>query len=367
MLDLDVTLHRQEFIIEARILAAEGITVLFGPSGAGKSLTLQCVAGLIRPDEGRIVVGERVLFDSHTGVNLPPQQRQVGYVPQDYALFPHLTVAKNVAFGVSRQPRPQIEQAVGDLLTLVGLADLATRRPSELSGGQQQRVALARALIRRPKVLLLDEPFAALDAAVRAQLRQLVRDLQRRFELTILFVTHDLSEASFVADQIAVFDRGRVLQVGSPTEVLMRPSDLRVARAVGVKNILTGRVIERSAERLVVQVGGAAFVTLPYPFETGAAVHLCIRPERVLFERKDRPAIPRDNQLCAQIVGEMSDGLNCTVFLKTLTRLNPSNGSGDLQVDLPVYVYERLELSRERTWHVSIPPGAIHVIRANAE
>jgi ABC-type sulfate/molybdate transport systems ATPase subunit len=112
---------------------------------------LQCVAGLIRPDEGRIVVGERVLFDSHTGVNLPPQQRQVGYVPQDYALFPHLTVAKNVAFGLSKQPRPQIEQGVGDLLTLVGLADLATRRPSELSGGQQQRVALARALIRRPK------------------------------------------------------------------------------------------------------------------------------------------------------------------------------------------------------------------------
>ncbi|MGD8626551.1 MAG: ATP-binding cassette domain-containing protein, partial [Anaerolineae bacterium] len=197
MLLVDVRLRLAEFDIRARIEAERGITVLFGPSGSGKSLTLQCVAGLIRPDAGRIVVGERVVFDSESGVALPPQQRRVGYVPQDYALFPHMTVAGNVGFGLDGWPRGKARQAVEEMLALMGLGEMATRPPGELSGGQQQRIALARALVRQPQALLLDEPFAALDAPIRAQLRRLVRDLQRRFRLPTLFVTHDLSEASF--------------------------------------------------------------------------------------------------------------------------------------------------------------------------
>jgi molybdate transport system ATP-binding protein len=364
MFEIDLSLQLPEFTIQARIEATGGITVLFGPSGSGKSLTLQCVAGLVRPDEGRIVIGNRVLFDSCVGVNLSAQHRNVGYVPQDFPLFPHLTVAGNVAFGLDGWPRQQAQPAVEEMLDLMGLNGLAMRRPDELSGGQQQRVALARALVRHPEVLLLDEPFAALDAPVRAQLRQQVHELQRRFGLPTLFVTHDLSEASFVADQIAVFERGRVRQVGPPNEVLMRPADLQVARAVGVKNILSGRVIDRTDENLAVQVGGAVFITPLYPFEIGRAVYLCVRPERVLFQRKDRPPGERANRLWGQIVGEVSDGLNCTLFLKTKTPLNSDNAITDLQIDLPVYVYERLDLSQDRTWHVSIPPGAIHVVPA---
>jgi ABC-type Fe3+/spermidine/putrescine transport system ATPase subunit len=227
-------------------------------------------------------------------------------------------------------------------------------------------VALARALVRRPEVLLLDEPFAALDASVRTQLRQQVRELQRQFGLPTLFVTHDLSEASFIADQLAIFDRGRIRQIDSPNEVLMRPADLHVARAVGVKNILSGEVIGHRDEFLATKVGDMVFMTPPYPFAIGASVHLCVRPERVLFQRKDRPVEPRFNQLHGQIVGEMSDGLNCTLFLKTDTPLNPGENS-DLQIDLPVYVYERLDLSHDRSWHVSIPPGAIHVIPATTD
>jgi molybdate transport system ATP-binding protein len=362
MLEIDVTLRLTDFTIEARIEATQGITVLFGPSGSGKSLTLQCVAGLVRPDEGRIVLDGQVLFDSRAGINLPPQQRRVGYVPQDYALFPHLTVAGNIAFGLAGWSRQQTREAVERMLVLMELGGMAMRRPDELSGGQQQRVALARALIRRPDALLLDEPFAALDAPVRVQLRQEVRDLQRRFDLPTLFITHDLSEASFIADQIAVFDRGRVRQVGSPNDVLMRPADLQVARAVGVKNVLAGQVIERTAEGLVVRVGGAVLQTPLYPFEVGKAVYLCIRPERVLFQRKDLPPRPRANQLSGQVVGEMSDGLNCTLFFRSEPALTPVNGTSDLQIDLPVYVYERLGLARERAWDVSIPPGSIHVI-----
>jgi len=367
MLELDLTLRLPEFAIEVRIEAAGGITVLFGPSGAGKSLTLQCVAGLVRPDKGRIVIGDRVLFDARAGVDLPPQRRRVGYVPQDYGLFPHLTLVQNIAFGLDGWSRHQVRQAVDDVLDLLGLRGLEKRRPGGLSGGQQQRVALARAIIRRPEVLLLDEPFAALDAPVRAELRQQVRDLQRRFGMPTLFVTHDLSEASFVADQIAVFDRGRIRQLGPPNEVLMRPADLQVARAVGVKNVLAGRVIDRSEDCLTVQIGGALLQTPPYSFEIGADVYLCVRPERVLFQRKDRPSEDRTNQLFGQIVGEMSDGLNCTLFLKTETSLNPRDDEIDLQIDLPVYVYERLDLSHDRAWHVSIPPGAIHVIPATTE
>jgi molybdate transport system ATP-binding protein len=366
MLLVDVRLHLGRFDVEAHFQAERGITVLFGPSGSGKSLTLQCVAGLIRPDEGRIVVGEQVVFDAQEGVELPPQQRRIGYVPQDYALFPHMTVAGNVGFGLSGWPRSQMRQAVDEMLALMGLSELAGRRPGELSGGQQQRIALARALVRRPKALLLDEPFAALDSPIRAQLRQLVRDLQRRFRLPTLFVTHDLSEASFVADQIAILDGGRIRQVGLPNEVLMHPADLSVARAVGVKNVLAGRVVERAEDYLVVQAGETTLVTRPYPFEVGRAVHLCIRPERIMFQRKDRPIGNRPNQLWCKIGGETSDGLNCTLFLEAQARLEPENEAADLQVDMPVYVYERLGLAHDRRWCISIPPGAIHVIANEA-
>ena len=360
MLLVDVRLHLDGFDVQARIEAEQGITVLFGPSGSGKSLTLQCVAGLIRPDEGRIVVGERVVFDSKSKIDLRPQQRRISYVPQDYALFPHMTVAGNVEFGLSGWPRSQARQAVAEMLALMELSELAERRPGELSGGQQQRIALARALVRQPEALLLDEPFAALDAPIRAQLRRLVRDLQRRFRLPTLFVTHDLSEASFVADQIAILDGGRVRQVGLPNEVLMQPADLRVARAVGVKNVLAGRVVAREPDHLVVRAGQATLVTRPFPFEAGTAVHLCIRPERIMFQRKDRPSRDRPNQLRCEIGGETSDGLNCTLFLEA------TDAAASLQVDMPVYVYERLGLAHDRSWYISIPPGAIHVIADEA-
>ncbi len=371
MLEIGVTLRLTEFSLDFQIEALEGITVLFGPSGSGKSLTLQCVAGLVRPDEGRIVVGGEVLFDSRAGVELPPQRRRVGYVPQDYALFPHVTVAQNIAFGLDGWPRDRVGQAVDEMLELMGLQGLAERRPRELSGGQQQRVALGRALVRRPRVLLLDEPFAALDTPVRAQLRQLVRDMQRLYPLPTLFVTHDLSEASFIGDQIAVIDRGKVHQVGAPNEIMMRPADLVVARAVGVKNILAGRVIDRGPEKLVVKTGDEVLLTPPYPFEIGELVYLCIRQERILFQLKDRQPKPRTNQLRVQIVGETSDGLNCTVFLETLKSQDATEGAlggtVDLKVDLPVYVYERLDLARGQTWSVSIPPGAIQVIAPETE
>ncbi len=364
MPEVDFALALPDMILRPRLPIGRGITVLFGPSGAGKSLVLQCVAGLVRPDAGRIAIGDRVLFDHEAGVDLPPQLRGVGYVPQDYALFPHLTVARNIAFGLQGISRRRAQGIVEEMLALIGLEGLASRRPDELSGGQQQRVALARALVRRPQILLLDEPFAALDAAVRAELRQQLRSLQKRFDVPTLFVTHDLSEASFVGDQMAVMDRGRVHQVGSSQDVLMHPADLRVARIVGVKNILLGRVIEDSASSLLLQVGEALLQAPPGSNPGGEDLHLCIRPERIMLRRRDRLDEPRANQLIGRIVGEASDGLNCTLFFQPDMALASSapGESGALHIDLPVYVYERLDLAHQRAWTVTIPPAAIHLL-----
>jgi molybdate transport system ATP-binding protein len=366
MLEVDFTLALPDMVLRPQLPIGPGITVLFGPSGAGKSLVLQCVAGLVRPDAGRIAIGDRVLFDLERGVDLPPQLRGVGYVPQDYALFPHLTVAKNIAFGLQGTPSQRAQAVVEEILVLMGLDGLARRRPDELSGGQQQRVALARALVRRPQILLLDEPFAALDASVRAELRQQLRNLRSRFDIPTLFVTHDLSEASFVGDQMAVMDHGQVHQVGSSQEVLMRPADLRVARIVGVKNILAGRVIEDSASSLLLQVGDAVLQAPPGSNPGADALHLCIRPERIMLRRLDRLEEFRPNQLHGRIVGEASDGLNCTLFFRPDMALETSASSERtmLHIDLPVYVYERLDLAHQRAWTVTIPPGAIHLLPA---
>jgi molybdate transport system ATP-binding protein len=208
---------RQTFGLEVAFATEEDVVVLFGPSGAGKSLTLQAIAGLTTPDAGRIAVGERVLFDSTKNIRVPARQRDVGYVFQDYALFPHLTVAQNVSFGLKwgwpwylpRGDRLHLEEVL-DIFELTSLWDSL---PRDLSGGQRQRVALARALIRRPRLLLLDEPFSALDALLRAKMRQELRKVQERFHLPVILITHDPVDVAALGQTVVVYDAGRVRQV----------------------------------------------------------------------------------------------------------------------------------------------------------
>ena len=212
---------RRVFNLEVSFASDQDIVVLFGPSGAGKSLTLQAMAGLMTPDAGRIVVGERVLFDSSCHLMIPARHRDIGYVFQDYALFPHLTVAKNVAFGLkgawpwhlSQTDRQHLEE----LLDALELAPLRDSLPRDLSGGQRQRVALARALIRRPKLLLLDEPFSALDAPLRDKTRQELLRLQERFQQPVILITHDPEDVAALAQTVVVYDSGRVRQIRTLT------------------------------------------------------------------------------------------------------------------------------------------------------
>jgi molybdate transport system ATP-binding protein len=208
---------RRVFDLAVSFASDQDFVVLFGPSGAGKSLTLQAIAGLMTPNEGRIVIGERVLFDSARQIMIPARHRDIGYVFQDYALFPHLTVAKNVAFGFNRTwpwhladpDRRHLEE----VLDALELAPLRDSLPRDLSGGQRQRVALARALIRRPKLLLLDEPFSALDTPLRVRTRQELLRLQERFQLPVILITHDPEDVAALAQTVVVYDHGRVRQV----------------------------------------------------------------------------------------------------------------------------------------------------------
>jgi molybdate transport system ATP-binding protein len=204
------------------------LAVLFGFSGAGKSMTLQSIAGLLQPDEGWIYSRKRILFDSRSGINLAPQDRSIGYVFQNLALFPHMTVKRNILYGAGGIRTEMKDEQVRKMMETFHLVGLESRYPSEISGGQQQRVALARALIRRPDLILLDEPFSALDNPLRIEMQKFLKEVRREFNIPLLLVTHDLSEAFALADKIIVYSQGRIAQIGPPKDIGLNPVDADV-------------------------------------------------------------------------------------------------------------------------------------------
>jgi spermidine/putrescine ABC transporter ATP-binding subunit len=284
------------------LAVAEGeFLALLGPSGCGKTTTLNLVAGFVEPTAGR------VLIDGEDVTGRPPHLRGLGVVFQSYALFPHLSVRENVAFGLRerRAPAAEIERRVGDALELVRLDRHGRQRPVELSGGMQQRVALARALVYRPRVLLLDEPLAALDRKLREGMRDELRAIQRTVGVTTIFVTHDQAEALGLADRIAVMNRGRIEQLGAPREIYERPATRFVADFIGASSVLRGRAV--AADRVAVATatlrvaGGRAW-------PVGADVELAIRPERVRLA-----AGPGDNVLDARVEALVYQGAQTEV------------------------------------------------------
>jgi putative spermidine/putrescine transport system ATP-binding protein len=229
--------------VDLEIQAGEFFTLL-GPSGSGKTTTLRLIAGFERPDEGDVELGGRNVSDT------PPYARDVNTVFQDYALFPHMTIAENVGYGlrVSGVPRKERQARVDEVLRRMRLPDVGKRKPGQLSGGQRQRVALARALVNRPEVLLLDEPLGALDLKLRQEMQLFLKSLQQDLAITFVYVTHDQDEALTMSDRLAVFDRGRIEQIGAPAEVYERPANAFVAGFVGVSN-----VVERDGKRVTVR------------------------------------------------------------------------------------------------------------------
>lgn len=276
-----------DFSYDARLEAGNEIVVLFGHSGAGKSLTLQLIAGLLQPAEGRIAIGGEPVFDSQTGLNLPPQQRRIGYVVQDLALFPHMTVAENVAFGLRMLGRDkgEITRTVERMLDLVKMADLGGRKSSQLSGGQQQRVALARALASHPRVLLLDEPLSALDLKLRQEMRLELKTLQRETGITFIFVTHDQEEAITMSDRIAVLQAGRLQQVGTPGDIYELPTNPFVADFMGETNLLSATLEGAESGMVRCRLDGGAEILAEAVVDaaTGRRVTLSLRPERIVL------------------------------------------------------------------------------------
>lgn len=224
VLSLDVVKKVDGFTLHACWETGNELTVLFGFSGSGKSMTLSLLAGLANADTGHIRLGERIFFDSSQNIFVPPQKRLIGYVSQYPALFPHMTVKKNILYGVSALPRDGREALVREMVDLFYLKGLEDKFPDEISGGQKQRVSLARALVRKPVLLLLDEPFSALDNPLRLEMNSLLRDLRIGLNIPVILVTHNVSEAYTLADKIIVYSSGSVVQTGAPCEVFSNPS-----------------------------------------------------------------------------------------------------------------------------------------------
>lgn len=334
--------------IVGRILVASGsftIVVLFGPSGSGKTTVLRCLAGLETPEHGFIRFGAESWFDSRGRICLPPQQRDIGYLSQDYALFPHLTIADNIAYGLRDLTPAQRHQRVDELLDLFELVGLDRRYPRQISGGQQQRVALARAVARRPRLLLLDEPLSALDAPTREQLRRDLRHWLAAMGVPTLLVTHDRSEALALGDQVVVMNQGQVCQSGPVEEVFSRPATLEVAGIVGLETVLAAEIVAIRGGLAEIDVGGSRLYVSAHGFLPGKT-HLGIRAEEVrLFRTASAPSNEK-NLLVGQVAGAVREGRMVRVSLDCgflLTALLPLQTWTELGVSLGEQVLVRLD------------------------
>jgi ABC-type sulfate/molybdate transport systems ATPase subunit len=338
------------FSLDIELEPAGGITVLFGPSGAGKTLTLDSIAGFATPDEGRILLDDDILFDAATGVNLPPQARRCGYVFQNYALFPHMTLRQNLAFAVERRPRLERHRKVNEMLERFHLADAAGRKPHELSGGQKQRCSIARALIGAPKLLLLDEPARGLDAPLRAELYRLLRQVRAEFGTPILMVTHDLTECFELAEQMLVIRDGRIVQSGTPAAIADRPASAEVARLLGIFNLLQAEIVELDPQRNLsrLRYDGIELAGCYFPGRLrGDRVSLCVRPEQLTVAPRD--GAPAANQVPAQLLRALE--------MPQCVRLEFEGG---IQVEISRDEFEKQKHNKE--WLVCFPQQALRVL-----
>jgi molybdate transport system ATP-binding protein len=339
-LRVDIEKRLDAFELGVRLEGGTGVLVLFGASGAGKTTVLNAIAGLVRPDRGEIVIDGRTCFRRARpgeSIDLPARLRRVGFVMQDYALFPHMTAAQNVAFAL-RGGADRRSRAVA-LLDRVSMAHLADRRPDQLSGGQQQRVAIARALASETHLLLLDEPFAALDAPVRERLQHDLRALQRAMQLVVVLVTHRLEDAFAMGDRIAVMRAGRIEQVGPIDEVFHRPATRGVAEIMGIGNLLHASVVATGPTTTLDWEGLRIDAPADPSLQPGSRVTAYIRPEDVKILYPDRPASPAvsHNVLEAEIVASRQSTTS------RILRVRLPN-SCEVEVRFPLLSYSPLRL-----------------------
>jgi molybdate transport system ATP-binding protein len=354
VLSVEFEKHLGGFHLRPRFTADDELVVLLGPSGSGKSLTLRAIAGLLRPDRGRIELPQGVVFDSSAGVDAQPQERSTGYVVQNLALFPHMTVAENIGFAINGWKRAEREARLRELIELLGLEGLEERLPRNISGGQQQRVAIGRALAAGPRVLLLDEPFTALDTPTRAALRREVSRLRRQLGLLTLFVTHDLQEAFALGDRIVVYDQGEVLQAGPRDEIFRQPASIRVAHLLDARNVFVGRVAAKHEEFTEIETPWfRARARAEGNLAPNAPAAFSIRPEHVILIRRDRPrAESLDTELDVEIEDEVATGNSHRLYLRVVKEGVPTDCV--IECDVPAHPYEVMGVSSTRQWRVAL-------------
>jgi molybdate transport system permease protein len=351
-LEADVAKELEGFTLEVKLAAGIGAVGLLGASGAGKSMTLRMIAGIVHPSRGRIRLNGRVLFDSATGKNVPAARRRIGVVFQDYALFPRMTVAENVGFGLLGRPKQERQRLVREQLERMHIAELADQFPAEISGGQRQRVAIARCMATEPDALLLDEPFAALDPHLRRQTEEQLREALTGFDGAVVFVTHDMEEAFRFCSDLLVLDHGKVIASGPKNDLFERPGTVVAAQLTGCKNIASARRVD--ARRIAVEAWGCELETADSAPE--AMTHAGIRSHQIRLQGSGLPRM-RTNSFPCWLMATSEAPHEMTLYL----RLHHAPQAGDkphLQADVPKEMWRAL-LDEAQPWQLSLDPVRI--------
>ena len=345
-LEVDIERRLENFMLNLAISTARGAAGLLGPSGSGKSMTLRMIAGVSTPDRGRIALNGRVLFDSAGGINLPSARRKIGMVFQDYALFPHLTVADNVGFGLAGLDAAERRTQVEQLLAAMDIDELANRFPREISGGQRQRVAIARCMAMQPDALLLDEPFAALDPHLRRQTEEQLRQTLSDFHGPVVFVTHDMEEAFRFCTDLLVLNEGRVIAHGPKHELFERPRTVAAARLTGCKNIVAATRVDD--QRITIPAWDCQLTTSTKV--PGALTHLGYRSHQLVFREQGGG----ENTFPCWLVSTSEAPHEMTLYLRLHAPPRPGEPP-HLQADVPKDLWRSLR-DRSQPWSICLGP-----------
>ena len=355
-LDVKLQRHLESFTLQMALSTGRGPVGLLGASGSGKSMTLRMIAGVSTPDRGRIVLNGQTLFDSETHRNIPAAQRRVGLVFQDYALFPHLTVAQNVGFGLHALHEPERRARVQHQLAALRIADLANRYPKEISGGQRQRVAIARCMVTKPDVLLLDEPFAALDPHLRRQTEEQLRETLAEFDGPVIFVTHDMEEAFRFCTDLLVLDGGSVIAHGPKHQLFEQPRTVAAARLTGCKNIVPAHRI--APRRLQVDAWACELDVLGHA--PANVTHIGYRSHQVIF---GRPA-KEPNTFPCWLVASSEAPHEITLYLRLHTEPQPGQPA-HLQADVSKQAWNSL-CNQPQPWNITLDPARLLLLDEDA-
>jgi molybdate transport system ATP-binding protein len=352
---------QSSFVLDVALEIPPGITIVFGPSGAGKSTLLDCIAGLLKPDAGRIEINGDVLLDVERRIDVPPPKRKIAYVFQSLALFPHMTVEQNVAYGLAQMPPPQRTLRVNSILAAFRVEQLAHRKADEISGGERQRVALARSLATSPRVLLLDEPLTALDEGLK---KSIMEDLQRwntAQNIPILYVTHSRAEVDTLGDRVIALDQGKIISTGTPQEVLDAPRRSSLAQASGFENLFSGVVTELRETDGVMRVRlvrGACEIETPLGYAAaGTAIRLAIRAGDILLATERPYSLSARNVIAGKIISLEQRG---TMFIAQVAA--DADSAVVFIVHLTLGAKRVLELEVNHTVWLVIKTHSCHVL-----